>query len=255
MTRLYTRVLVPVLLLSAAVSLSRADSPDAALPDFRHQPVWCGLEHACFLSGSLLETTAIEDLPLSESLKATLLYRLQNSPFPPDPLRRWANQSGCSDPVETSPPAGSHSQAANLEKLLRKQQTVTLGAVVDVIPGWSPRRSSAGELIEIEIVEVLRDRTNALRQGERLAYFNPGGEFYYRGRRVCTSRAESFHLPQAGDLLLVAAALPPGDSSFLYKRLVFPVVSGQVLPQPYTLLADQQPRALEEIRRFFSALR
>jgi len=180
--------------------------------------------------------------------------------LPMDELQQWVLESAlaefregrvaCFSP-ESSSGQGSSSDAASLHAMISGAPISLIGRHIRIVSGWSPW---VGEVVQIHYLtaeEILASdpESRPPRIGSVVGILSGGGHARIEGVSVCQDKRDEFRDPLPGDQFLITGSTWEPDVRFFLAYGAFPVVNGQVHPQPYpSLLEGEIPRDLDQLR-------
>lgn len=159
-------------------------------------------------------------------------------------------------PCQYASNAGIHvprPEAFDFEEHLELSPAVFRGRVVETVVGWSTRTHRVGTMVYVEIEEVFRDEHGHLWPGKLVAYEQPAGDVRLRGARLCTIPEPGRTLVEAGDQVLAFGVQHAADHVWSEVSWVYPIVDGQVLPQPLVPDSGIEPVPLTRFREICAA--
>lgn len=131
----------------------------------------------------------------------------------------------------------------SLIQLLEVQDTVALGTVRSLVPGWGGNQPLT--MVYVETQEILHCRPGfgdgyAVRNiaaGDMVSTTLDAGSFELEGVTLCSWTPKAFVFPRVGDQVLIAGSPRPEDPYFLgHWGIVSLLENGEVRPQPYSNL-------------------
>lgn len=152
---------------------------------------------------------------------------------------QYASRAGIYDPVP---------EAFDFSEHLAHSPSVFLGRVVDTVVGWSSRTNRVGTLVYVEIEEIFRNEHGHVWPGKLVAYEQPSGSIELRGVRLCTVPEPGRTLVDTGDRILAFGLQFDADEVWSELSRVYPVVDGEILPQPRATAPGIEPVPLTEFR-------
>lgn len=155
--------------------------------------------------------------------------------------------SSCA-PARRVPPMGSATDATSLAGVLERSTQVVLVTINAIESGYSPWFGTVARRISVSVEALVRGSGIAL--AEELSFVAPGGAVALGAGEVCELAPSGFAVPEIGSQWLLAGARAPEAPQLFAVGVSFPVVDGQVQPQPYPVL-DKSARAetLEALSR------
>jgi hypothetical protein len=197
--------------------------------------LWADETHsrALFIPEKLLASKLL--LPVELSAQKHLDLRL---------AEKRQSASPC-DSLESSPGQGTLPDAGTFSDLVAASPIALVGKVVSTEPGWDARERHVVTKVNVEVQRPLK---GTLKAGSTIDFLSPGGNMLLAGKSVCTSPRRGFYQPRVGDQIVVSAELSVSDSRLLEAPYVFPLVRGEVQPEPYPALsAKQKPQSLTKL--------
>lgn len=239
---------------------SKAAASDAAGRRCEIDILWADSEkhQLAFLPARCLEGIAFSSpsaaaelsaLPLDERSVQYLLGAIRGARN----LKREAALKGkpppCFSGVYSSGTRIDPSSSSLADQALRAEIAV-VGRVVAATPGWEPFLSRPVTLVKVDVEEVLHDRTGAVKVGSVVSYVQRAGSFDLgEDATLCWEDEPGFFWAEAGQqVLLFGQVADAVNEGLLGLREVFPVVAGQVVPQPYGHLKAERYGPLLSVR-------
>jgi hypothetical protein len=143
--------------------------------------------------------------------------------------------------------AGSASNAASLDALVRRVPLAFVGTVTAVEAGYSPWYGEVSRLISLRVEQVVSARKSQLKPGETVAFVAVGGTISYAGSMACSPLVTGFHQPRPGDRLLILGGRSEDEPELVSATFIFPVDGSKVKPQPYRALKTTGDTAIETL--------
>lgn len=231
------RVLFIVLLVLAAGAYG-------APPTAKEDIIWQDGERSIplFVPEGLLQGNLTAS-PLTRSARAILESRL-------DYFRTRKLDPGqeiCLWNLHTSPGTPSP-DAGTLPQLIAKSHQFLTVEVVRTVAGWSAWTDIPSTLVWARVSDVLHDETGKLANGALIAFEVGQAQITVDDTPIC-STVGAFHLPKAGDRLLIGAVEHLiGDDRYLAVVRIFPMAGNDILSQPYADLASFRTISLGSAR-------
>lgn len=156
--------------------------------------------------------------------------------------------------LHTSPGTPSP-DAETLPQLIAKSHQFLTVEVVRTVAGWSTWTDIPSTLVWARVSDVLHDETGKLANGALVAFEVGQAQITVDNTPIC-STVGAFHLPKAGDRLLVGAAshVIPNERYLAVVR-VFPMAGNDILSQPYADLASFAKIPVERAREAADRIR
>lgn len=226
-------------------ALGTEHSPGAA-EAFDERILWLNEEQtkALFLPQAQTVTASLEELPLKDYQREAL----------EDTVRAFQNPSSGHDCIQfgPSPPQGSREDAKSLEDLIVEGDVALVGRVVRLVGGWKPWTLKVVTAAYIEVEELIHGSgvSGAPQPGAVIAITYDGGRTIVDGTEICADPREGFPIPLDGDRVLLSGKSWKPDPRFFYDVARFPVVDGEVRPEPrFDLKQGERARALGQLVR------
>lgn len=220
---------------------------------------------ALFIPESVLESTRVEDLPISESSYKTFPVP-RNHPAKNQRELQSVPGSWCRETSLDAPnyarASAPRSDAVDVLGRVASDYAI-LGHVVAATKGWHEQLAVPVRMSYVLVDEILHSRLGreaSVHVGDVLATVSFGGyvDIYVEDVLICRGIGPEFYVPEPGDqvLLIGGAATQQVESGVVYFEwpLTFQVISGEVQPQPYPQILDRDPVPLDRIRSFLAAL-
>lgn len=222
-------------------------APEDDLPSFRTQILWANAAHtvSAFIPQEILETTPIDELPLSDNIKSILRDQVESF--------STRNYAACSPPAQDSLPQGAADTTYTFDEFISHLGAAFVGKIVHLEPGLSSVSLNAAEAAYIRVEEVLFERNSgrAPQEGAIVAAVFHGGRTVLGATPICRDWHDAYYRPVVGDRVLMAGGMSPdGDPLYFAGSTAFPLSSeGVVLSQPYMNLdAEERWISLGELR-------
>jgi len=130
---------------------------------------------------------------MTESQKARFKFFLFVEPDGPD---------GCFTPPMAArrPPAATD---LSIAEFVARMPLATTGVVRKVVPGWLTGVAMAGNLVFVEVDELLRDIDTVASAGQPLVFLQQAGaELVISGKRICSPKSDRFQAKIGSEVLL-----------------------------------------------------
>lgn len=194
-----------------------------------------GASNLLFVPESKLADTSLETAPVSDTERQYLRSVVEKFRDP-----RWGSRC---QPNRSEPPVqGSAEDTRTFEDVLRDQEIVFVGTIVEIVPGWSCWTGQVARMAYVEVQEILRiaEHEPGVTPGRVLGILFKGGSTRIAGTQICEEVRPGFYQPVLGDQVVVGGKVLEADENFFYRRVLFPVLGGEILAQPYTDLAKDE---------------
>jgi hypothetical protein len=239
-------ILLVLVVLGAPVACASAAEP------YDQQIIWMDAkEHtaAMFIPERLLNEHALEDLPLVENDRSSLKSSLETAARGTPEREELYKQLG--RPFLPCPPASRDdrsSAALALSGYLKTKDLAFVAAIEDVVPGWSFWAGQPVNMVYVRPVLILHGKLP--REGRVLIYPERWASIKVNDVKVCyRTPPEGFYRARKGDEILVSGILNPLNSRVLGSVSEFPISRGKILPQPYSMVQDFVPVAIDDLIR------
>lgn len=199
-------------------------------------------EHPLFLPQRVLESTPIDELPISSIEKKVLRSDVRNFS---DEKRGYRCDS--SEAQEQ----GGQDLTYSFEDYLRLHPVVVTGRIIELVPEWSIQWMKVARAAYVEVEEVIWKKTTASApaKGTVVGVIFPGGETVVGNTPICQDDRPGFYQPIKGDRVALAGRYLTEAPPFFEANSRFPIVDDEVLAQPLSALrADQHAKPLQEFR-------
>ncbi len=223
----------------------------SAAEPYDRQMIWMeAKEHnsAMFVPERLLNEHTLENLPLTDAERSWLQSHLDRAARGNPERERDYKRIGRT--YMPCPPASVDDRSLKALSLLDYLKTTDLAFVAtieDVVPGWSFWIGQPVNMVYVKPVLVLHGRQKT--DDRVLIYAERWASITVNGAQVCSSTPpEGFYRARKGDEVLVGAFLYPPNPQILDGVNVFPTREGKIIPQPYSMVQDFTPVAVDDIR-------
>lgn len=233
-------------LLRASI-IAIAISVCVATPSFADDPydtiVWANDEHtlAVFIPANVMESTPLDELPLTQAQLKSLNLYLDLYRNPPSNLE-WLWPRGIPECMPDGYPPASTApapDARSLEMEVLRGEVALIGEVIAVVPGWYALLSHPESLAYIQTSRFLKN-PGCETAHQTVAVLSSGARLEVAGVPVCSVPASDlFYQPQPGDQVLITGFPWHSDSTLIAPHKIFRIEHARILPQPYTSISTR----------------
>lgn len=147
---------------------------------------------------------------------------------------------------------GESGNKSDLEDLFISADRVVFARVIEVEPALlGPATLRMASLVTVEIIEDLAEAEATLTLTGTATYADSQYSLQVAGTTICANRP-GFHIPRPGDLFaLLLRSSPYFEENYngdLYVTNSFPVIGGEIQPQPYPFLDTSRTVTVSEVR-------